>query len=144
MQFTNTKYRTRKNSWWVVQLVAPSFSEEVEVSIRTIQVVAMKTQFQIMGSVEQEYLTALGVELIIRMTEDQAAPWRRHLTRIRSRILSKNIHLMVITPKNDTKAFHCLFEHTIIYYFCICFRLSKKGFWGFGGKVPEQSHCTLG
>jgi hypothetical protein len=58
----------------VVRLVAPSFSEEVEVSIRTIQVVAMKTQFQIMGSVEQEYLTALGVELIIRMTEDQAAP----------------------------------------------------------------------
>jgi hypothetical protein len=57
----------------VVQLVAPSFSEEVEVSIRTIQVVAMKTQFQIMGSVEQEYLTALEVELIIRMTEDQAA-----------------------------------------------------------------------
>jgi len=58
----------------VVQLVVPLFSEEAEVSIRTIQVVAMKTQFQIMGSVEQEYLTALEVELIIRMTEDQAAP----------------------------------------------------------------------
>jgi len=58
----------------VVRLVAPSFSEEAEVSIRTIQVVGMKTQFQIMGSVEQEYLTALEVELIIRMTEDQAAP----------------------------------------------------------------------
>jgi hypothetical protein len=34
----------------------------------------MKTQFQIMDSVEQGYLIALEVEAIIQMTEDQAAP----------------------------------------------------------------------